>query len=109
MNVIKQWMRLATKGEQIALADKAGTTRAYLYHLAGGKDAKYGREPMPVLAAALEKASAEMHKANKTLPRIYRTDLVTACRQCEFAQKCLGAAAVRSDFPIVEVKKGGKK
>lgn len=105
MNVIKQWMRLATTEEQEQLAKAAGTKRSYLYHLAGEKDKAYEREPKPKLAAALETASTAMHKKNKALPIIYRTDLVTACRECSFAQKCLGAAAVRSDFPI-EVTKG---
>lgn len=102
MNVIKQWMRLATTAEQEELAKLANTKRSYLYHLAGEKDKAYGREPQPKLAIALESASAVLHKQSKgRLPLIYRTDLVTACRECAFAQKCLGAAAVRSDFPII--------
>lgn len=105
MNVIKQWMRLATTAEQEELAALAGTKRPYLYHLAGEKGKAYGREPRPELAIALEAASRTLHKrSDGRLPLIYRTDLVTACRECAFAQKCLGAAAVRSDFPIVEEK-----
>lgn len=101
MNVIKQWMRLATTQEQEQLATAAGTKRSYLYHLAGEKTKAYKREPLPPLAIALERASVVLHKQSKgRLPLIYRTDLVTACRECSFAQKCLGAAAVRSDFPI---------
>lgn len=109
MNVIKQWMRLATTAEQEELAKLAGTKRPYLYHLAGEKDKTYGREPQPKLAIALETASAVMHKKNKALPLIYRTDLVSACRGCSFAQKCLGAAAVRSDFPIVSEAEGAAR
>lgn len=102
MNVMKLFMRAATPAEQQLMADKIGTTRSYLYHLSASEDKAYAREPKPKLAAAIERASAEMHKASKgRLPRIYRTDLVTACRECEFAAKCLGSAAVRSDFPIV--------
>jgi len=102
MNVMKLFMRAATPAEQQLMADKIGTTRSYLYHLSASEDKAYAREPKPKLAAAIERASAEMHKASKgRLPRIYRTDLVTACRECEFAQRCLGSAAVRSDFPIV--------
>lgn len=105
MNAIKQWMRLATTAEQEELAKLAGTKRSYLYHLAGEKATNYAREPLPKLAAAIESASAVMHKKTKgRLPLIYRTDLVTACRECAFAQKCLGAAAVRSDFPIEVAK-----
>lgn len=105
MNVIKQWMRLASTEEQEQLAKLAGTKRPYLYHLAGEKNKAYKREPMPKLAIALEAASAVLRKQSKgRLPLIYRTDLVTACRECSFAQKCLGAAAVRSDFPIEVTK-----
>ena len=110
MNVVKLWMKASTAAEQEVLASKAGTSRAYLYHLSASEEKTYAREPKPKLAAAIERVTAEMHKASKgRLPRIYRTDLVTACRECEFAQKCLGAAAVRSDFPIVveaDVSKG---
>lgn len=102
MNVMKLFMRAATPDEQQLLADKVGTTRSYLYHLSASEEKNYAREPKPKLAAAIERVSAEMHKSSRgRLPRIYRTDLVSACRECEFAQKCLGSAAVRSDFPIV--------
>lgn len=99
---MKQWMRLATPEEQQLLAHNVGTSRSYLYHLAAGDDSAYKREPRPALAIAIERETAAMHKASKgRLPRVYRTDLVEACAGCEFALKCLGAAAVRADFPIV--------
>jgi CRISPR/Cas system-associated exonuclease Cas4 (RecB family) len=99
---MKVWMRAATPAEQETLANKIGTTRSYLYHLSASEDKAYAREPKPKLAAAIERVSAEMHRASKgRLPKVYRTDLVSACRECEFAAKCLGPAAVRSDFPIV--------
>lgn len=102
MNIFKQWMRAATAEEQLLLASELGTSRAYLYHWAADESTSYRREPKPEQAAAIERITARMHKAsNGRLPRVYRTDLVEACRQCEFAQKCLGAAAVRADFPIV--------
>ena len=105
MNVMKLFMRAATPAEQDLLAQQCGTSRSYLYHLSASEEKSYAREPKPKLAAAIERVSAEMHRSSKgRLPRIYRTDLVTACRGCEFAQKCLGAAAVRSDFPIVAEK-----
>lgn len=105
MNVMKLWMKAATPAEQEMLAELCGTSRSYLYHLAASEDKAYAREPKPRLAAAIERVSADMHRASKgRLPRIYRTDLVTACRECEFAQKCLGQAAVRSEFPIVTEK-----
>lgn len=101
--LLKTWMRLATPAEQEELAQRAGTKRSYLYHLSAEKTKAYSREPEPALAAAIERVTAEMHRTTKgRLPRIYRTDLVEACRQCEFAQRCLKGNAVRGDFPLVD-------
>jgi hypothetical protein len=103
---MRLWMRAATTDEQKLLAHRAGTTRAYLYHLGAHEDSKYKREPRPELAAAIERVTQEMHKASGgRLPVIYRTDLVQACAQCEFARRCLGAAAARADFPLVTAEK----
>lgn len=100
--ILRQWMAAATPEEQQLLAQRVGTKRMYLYHLAAPPDSKYHREPDPKLAAAIERETALMHAASKgRLPRVYRTDLVEACAQCEFARQCLGTAAVRADFPIV--------
>lgn len=104
LTIMKLWMRAATPEEQDLLAKQVGTTRTYLYHLAGEF-----RSASPELARAIETATAEMHKASRgRLPRIYRTDLAAACAGCDFAQKCLGAAAVRAEFPLVsEDTEGG--
>jgi DNA-binding transcriptional regulator YdaS (Cro superfamily) len=97
MNIFKTWMKAATPGEQSILADALDTSREYLYQLSGGF-----RKASPERGAAIEAASARMHEASQgRLPRIYRTDMVDACRNCEFAQRCLGAAATRSEFPVV--------
>lgn len=97
MSIFKQWMRVATAEEQEILAKRVGTTRSYLYHIAGDF-----RSASPELARQIEHATAELHKkSGGRLPRIYRTDLAKACAECEFAQKCLGAAAVRAEFPLV--------
>lgn len=102
MNVFKLWMRAATPEEQQLLAHRIGTSRAYLYHLSADDGSKYKREPNAELAAAIERETAAMNKISKgRLPRVYRTDLVKACANCAFAQKCLGSAAVRADFPVV--------
>lgn len=102
MNLLKQWMRAATPDEQQLLARRAGTTRAYLYHLSADEDSGYKREPKPELAASIERETLAMNKVSKgRLPVVYRTDLVKACAQCSFAQRCLGPKAVRADFPIV--------
>jgi DNA-binding transcriptional regulator YdaS (Cro superfamily) len=97
VNIFKTWMKSATPGEQKLLADELDTSREYLYQLSGGF-----RKASPERGAAIEVASARMHEASAgRLPRIYRTDMVEACRNCEFARKCLGNAATRSEFPIV--------
>lgn len=97
MNIFKTWMKAATPGEQSLLAEALGSSREYLYQLSGGF-----RRASPERGAALEVASARMHEASQgRLPRIYRTDMVDACRNCEFAQRCLGAAATRSEFQVV--------
>lgn len=102
MTPMKMWMRAATPEEQQMLAVRSGTTRAYLYHLSAGDEKPYHREPGADLAAAIERATIEMNATSEgRLPVIYRTDLVNACRNCEFARKCLGAIAERADFPIV--------
>lgn len=95
-------MQAATTAEQELLAKRAGTSKAYLYHLSAGETTNYKREPKPALAAAIERETIGMAKASKgRLPVVYRTDLVQACRECSFAQRCLGEKAVASHFPIV--------
>lgn len=100
---LKAWLNAATTAEQSLLADRVGTSRQYLSHIAVNDDKSYKREPKPALAAAIERETKSMAKASKgRLPVVLRTDLVEACRQCEFARKCLGEdVIVRGDFPIV--------
>ncbi len=97
MTMTKQWMRLAEPEEQEIMARACGTTRSYMYHLSGGF-----RTPQPELAMRIAEQSEVMHKAsNGRLPVLYVTDLVPACAGCKYAQKCLGADAVRAEFEIV--------
>lgn len=97
---MKAWMSAATVDEQETLAHRVGTTRGMLYQYAGGH-----RTASAERAGAIERATAEMHKASKgRLPRIYRTDLSEACLTCEYAQKCLKGQAVVSEFPIVDAR-----
>ena len=100
MSQLKAWMRLASPEEQTALATAAGTSRAYLYHLANDKSA-YGRYASPELARRLETAAVGINALNPRLPRLLRTDLALACRECEFARKCLGDSVVTdSEFRV---------
>lgn len=96
--MMRVWMRAATEDERHWLALDIGTSRGYLDQLAGGH-----REPKPELAAEIERATALAHAENPRLPRIYRTDLVSACRSCAFAAQCLGGdVLMRVEFPVVE-------
>ena len=95
---MKAWMMAATPQEQQDLAERLGTSRAMLYHYAGGF-----REVSAHRAGGIEAATKVMAKASKgRLPIVYRTDLAHACRQCEYAQRCLGERATASMFPIVD-------
>lgn len=99
---LRAWINAATLAERKVLADAVGTSVQYLSHLAVNDDKAYKREPKPGLAALIERETQAMAKASKgRLPVVWRTDLVQACRGCEFARRCLGETAVRSEFPIV--------
>jgi hypothetical protein len=95
---MKTWMAAATPDEQELLAERAGTTRGQLYQLASGH-----RQASAAMAGRIEAATADMARASRgRLPRIYRTDLAQACRECSYAARCLGERAVVSEFPIVQ-------
>lgn len=98
ITTMKAWMAAATVDEQEILASRVGTTRGMLYQYAGGHRAASAER-----AGAIERVTAEMHRASKgRLPKIYRTDLSEACLHCEYAQKCLKGQAIVSEFPIVD-------
>lgn len=98
------WLNAATADEQEALADRIGTSRAMLKHYAKGR-----REMSAERAGKIEAVTAGMHKASKRrLPKVMRTDVCEACRQCPYAIKCLGERAVVSEFPIVSESQGEK-
>lgn len=86
---LKEWMKVADADRQEDLALRIGSSRSYLYQLAGGF-----RHASPELATAIEHATTEMNK-KFSLPVIYRTDLSPACAGCDFAKKCLGRNASR--------------
>lgn len=100
---LKAWLLAATTDEKARLADRCATSVAYLRHLAANEDKTYRREPRTELAQAIERETRAMNRASRgRLPVVLRTDLVQACRECEYARRCLGAAAVGAGhFPIV--------
>jgi DNA-binding transcriptional regulator YdaS (Cro superfamily) len=97
ITALKAWMQAATVAEQDLLAEAVGTSRGMLHQYAGGH-----REVSAARAGEFEAASKAMARASKgRLPVLLRTDLTEACRQCSYAQRCLGPRAVASEFPIV--------
>lgn len=102
MNQLRMWMQAASQEEKSALADLAGTTIGTLNQIAGGY--RTGGEAIvrSGLARKLEKAAAVLNKRNKLLPALLRTDLSPECRECEFAQRCLGDKAIMSGFTVIE-------
>lgn len=91
-------MAAATPDEQQTLADKVGSSRAMLYHYSTGE-----RRPSVRRAASIEVHTRDMAKASKgRLPVVLRTDMIEACRECPYAQRCLGDRALASAFPIVK-------
>lgn len=105
MTALKQWMQAASSVEQQALADALGTTRDVLYHYSGAF-----RGMSNTKAQLMEQAVAALRKMNPKLPMVYRTDVNEGCRNCEFAEKCLGSRVVaRSEFPFVNDTKPKRK
>ena len=97
MNAFKVWMEAASPEQQQRLADHLGTTRPVLYHYSS----KF-YQMSPERARKVEGFTIALHKETKgELPKVYRTDLNGACRECEFAAKCLGEAAVVSEFEFL--------
>jgi hypothetical protein len=95
---LKRWMQAATSAEWKELAAAVGTSTGMLDQYAGRH-----RTPSTERAIAIEQAAVPITKRSKgRLPRLLRTDLSAACAGCEFARKCLGMAAVASDFDSVK-------
>ncbi|WP_374312461.1 hypothetical protein [Dongia sp.] len=111
MHALKVWLRLATASERVKLAEYAGTKVSYLYFLSN-PDAAYGRTATADLAGRLE-AAAERIRAEggedvkRRLPKLLRTDMSPTCRGCAFAQRCLGDAAIASEFGYEAMPKEG--
>ena len=107
MNQLKIWMTAASQDEKVALADLAGTSLGMLSQIAGGYRTKGAAVVRSGLARRLEKAAAVLNKRNRTLPGLLRTDLSPECRECEFAQRCLGDKASLSGFDVIVENRGG--
>lgn len=102
ITTLKAWLNASTTAEKQYLADRVKTSTQYLNHLAADETKAYKREASPELAREIEHVTKEMARASKgRLPIVWRTDLASACRACEFARRCLGDTVVASHFPVV--------
>lgn len=102
MNQLRLWMDAASADEKRALAELAGTTVGTLHQIAGGYRTGGSAAIRPRLAKKIEQAVTLLGKSNKHLPAVLRTDLAPECRECEFAQRCLGQKAAASGFDVIE-------
>ena len=101
MNQLKVWMQAASTEEKTALADLADTSVGTLNQIAGGYRSNGDAAVRAGPARKLEKAAATLNKRNGALPQLLRTDLAPECRECDFAQKCLGERAAASGFNTI--------
>lgn len=86
-NAMQRWIQQATIQERQRLADMAGTTTGHLMQIAGGYRTEGKASTTPALAAAIEKASSILAKANPELSVIPREELCPACKACSLAKK----------------------
>lgn len=107
MHALKVWLKMATAPERELLAKLAGTKLSYLYFLSN-PDKDYGRVASAELAGRIAAASDQVRSeggpdAKRRLPRLLRTDLSPVCQGCAFARRCLGDAAIASEFSYEEL------
>lgn len=88
MTPLKAFRDAATLEEQEELAQRAGTTREYLFSHLG----IHRSVPMDK-AEAVEAVTREMFTRTRgRTPVIYRTSLCETCNRCPFAREVLGDA-----------------
>lgn len=87
MPTIRNWMARATTAQQEELAKLAGTSRAYLYHLAADPGSRHHRSPNLDLAVRLEAASEKVKPTKEGLrpAPLSRFDLIPECARCPYA------------------------
>jgi hypothetical protein len=77
------WLKKSTVREQEALAEDAGTSRQYLFHIGTGF-----RCAGADMAGRIEVAAAKLRRYSKNrLPELLRKDLCSACAKCPYAKK----------------------
>ena len=107
MNQLKIWMDAASHEEKALLAELAGTSIGNLNQIAGGYRTGGAAAVRAGLARRIEKAAGAVAKRNRALPPLVRTDLSSECRECDFAQRCLGMKSAASGFDILDDTGGG--
>ena len=80
---MREWMRRASKKQQLELAKRAKTTQNYLYQIASGH-----RTASADAAGRIEVASRKVGDKLGELPPINRADLCPACASCPYNQQC---------------------
>lgn len=82
VNTLKNWLTFATEKQRAALANRAGTSSVYLYHLARGY-----RTLTVEMAAAIEQATKVLKRNNHSTKTLERTELCPTCRSCPHIKK----------------------
>lgn len=82
MNALARFMAAASTAQQESLAERADTSRSYLYALAAGK-----RSASAELAASIERASRTVRRGAPGLPIVPREEVCPACASCEFLRR----------------------
>lgn len=98
-NRLHQWLKNASATERETLAVMVGTSTQMLEHYALGR-----RNPSAERGVEIEQATKLLSASTKgRLQVVLRTDIVSACQQCEFAKRCLGADRVAAGaFPVLD-------
>lgn len=97
-NRLHQWLQNSSATERETLAAMVGTSTAMLEHYALGR-----RNPSAERGVEIEQATKLLSASTKgRLQVVLRTDIVSACQQCEFAKRCIGADRVAAgSFPVL--------
>lgn len=81
--ILKAWLTTATESEIEKLANIAGTSVAYLHHVAKGR-----RKMSPQLAGKVEDGVLMLRFERRSLPDVTRGDLCATCAQCPYFKQC---------------------
>lgn len=97
-NRLHEWFAAASVPERETLAAMVGTSVGTLEQYGLGS-----RNPSAERGLEIEQATKLLAAQTRgRLPVVLRSDIVTACQQCDFAKRCLGTdRVVAGAFPVV--------